>query len=621
MAQAQAPLSRAEFDPELTIGRLAGEIELEFGRVRALEPRERWGWPAWLAVGFLLSVVAGVVRLGLGILAVGRLRARSLPITDAVLREEIECLRSELACTRLVETRESADVATPATFGWRRPVLILPFDWRDWDRSDRRAVLAHELAHVRRGDFLTSMVAQVSLALHFYHPLAHWLTARLRLEQELAADDWGARLSGGKPIYLASLARLALNRDTPATIWPARAFLPARGTFLRRIDMLRSTERLYPAALSIPARVLTVGLIAAVGVAVAGLRVSAGTGQPASQEAAPQPADQKTTAEKAPGKSEAFDLAYLPADTKVLVVLRPGPLLAREGVKSLIPSLLQSVVPSAPLAVAPEDIEQLAVFWEGFPEPPDNRRRSAFVPRPTGFVFRARVAQDWKARLDQIHGPTEEFLVDGQKCFRLAGRSSSASRCAYAPDDRTLVLTREEDLLRELVLDRKAPQPTRAWDRALARVSSGQAVLAVDSRWLRRRTAQGFSTARTTSSTGFAPTLETISPLFEKTRAYAISVGAFPTIEVDVIAETAAEADAKPVAETLQAVVTLGRNSVQSTAHNSDRELKNPALRSVLPLWESLLNSAQVESSANMVHMQAKSSLNLSEAATAMAPA
>ena len=45
-------------------------------------------------------------------------------------------------------------------------------------------------------------VAQISVALHFYHPLAHWLAKRLRLEQELAADAWGAALSGGSPTYL-----------------------------------------------------------------------------------------------------------------------------------------------------------------------------------------------------------------------------------------------------------------------------------------------------------------------------------------------------------------------------------------------------------------------------------
>ena len=78
----------------------------------------------------------------------------------------------------------------PATVGWRRPTLLLPADWRDWGETDRRAVVAHELAHVRRGDYVAGVWAQFCVAFHFYQPLVHWLTARLRLEQELAADAW-----------------------------------------------------------------------------------------------------------------------------------------------------------------------------------------------------------------------------------------------------------------------------------------------------------------------------------------------------------------------------------------------------------------------------------------------
>ena len=165
-----------------------------------------------------------------------------------------------------------AGLATPATIGWRRPLLLLPGDWRDWGPDERRAVLAHELAHVRRGDFLAGLAAQLGLSLHFYHPLAHWLAARLRLEQELAADAWAARLSGGKPSYLATLAQMALRRDSRAMTWPARAFLPSHGTFVRRIEMLRNTQQIRPGSLPLAARILTVGGLATLGLLVAGLR-------------------------------------------------------------------------------------------------------------------------------------------------------------------------------------------------------------------------------------------------------------------------------------------------------------------------------------------------------------
>ncbi len=606
-------------DVESVMARLVGAFEAELGRGATPVPTRRLGWPAWLAVGFLLSVLAGVARLSLGIMAFRRLRAGSLPIADLALLEEIEIMRAELSCTRSIEARETTELATPATFGWRRPILLLPFDWRDWDPCDRRAVLAHELAHVRRGDFLTAMVAQVSLALHFYHPLAHWLTARLRLEQELAADDWGARLWGGKRLYLASLARLALSRDTPATIWPARAFLPSRGTFLRRIDMLRRTERVYPAALSLPARVVTVGLIAAMGLLIAGLRVSAGSSQSPLQETTGQITVQdKTAAADAPAFSKAFDLSYLPADTKILLAIRPGPLLDREDVKSLMTILRQGPLSGAATAIPLDQIEQFAAFWEGLPETPGPARGSPMFSGPTGFVVHTKIAQDWKARMEAIVGGYEEFLVEGQKCFR-GVRNASTFACACTPDARTLVVTRE-DLIHEIVADRKAAAPIRAWDQALNKVAKAQAVLALDSRWLRRRMAQRSSSTPPQSTPDSGPSLEMISPLFDNTRSYAISIGAVPTIEVDLIAETANEADAKPVVDTLRAILTLGRNSVQRSAQNSDKIAAKPAFRSILPLSESLLSNAVVESSGPLVHMRAKSTIELGEILKSLAP-
>src|SRR5690606_21843437 len=97
-----------------------------------------------------------------------------------------------LNCRATVEPRESHEINSPATIGWRRPLLLLPLDWRSWTIDERRVVIAHELAHVARGDYLTWLIAQASLALHFYHPLVHWLAGRLRVEQEMAADSLGA---------------------------------------------------------------------------------------------------------------------------------------------------------------------------------------------------------------------------------------------------------------------------------------------------------------------------------------------------------------------------------------------------------------------------------------------
>jgi beta-lactamase regulating signal transducer with metallopeptidase domain len=155
-------------------------------------------WATLAVVLYLVGIFGMAVRIGLGLTAVRGYRRNSRPVADPGLVELAEDVRVQLGCRREVELRESATLSTPATIGWRRPILLLPGDWPSWTDEERRAVLAHEIEHVRRSDFCSWMVAQLGIALHFYHPLVHSLAARLRLEQELAADAAAARVLGGQ---------------------------------------------------------------------------------------------------------------------------------------------------------------------------------------------------------------------------------------------------------------------------------------------------------------------------------------------------------------------------------------------------------------------------------------
>jgi Zn-dependent protease with chaperone function len=212
-----------------------------------------WAWrkssmlgnhPAWVrSWGLFLSLGAafGLCRLGLGLCGVHDCRRRSIPVNDADLLAVVESLRDATGCRRAIEVRERSDCAavTAAAVGWLRPLILLPSGWRDWNEADLKAVLAHEVAHIARGDYASGVVARFGLALHFYHPLVHWIVARLLLQQELGADAWGARLSGGSRTYLLALSRLALRLEERSWVSPAKMFLPARGQLIRRIQVLK----------------------------------------------------------------------------------------------------------------------------------------------------------------------------------------------------------------------------------------------------------------------------------------------------------------------------------------------------------------------------------------------
>ncbi len=108
-------------------------------------------WPlltVWLFAG---AAACGLLRFVLGMFAVGRSVRRAKPVYDAELFGLVDVLRAELSCVTPVEIRESADIATAAMAGWRRPVLLLPPDWHRWTSDERRAVLAHDSAREAAG--------------------------------------------------------------------------------------------------------------------------------------------------------------------------------------------------------------------------------------------------------------------------------------------------------------------------------------------------------------------------------------------------------------------------------------------------------------------------------------
>src|SRR2546426_692060 len=135
--------------------------------------------PNWTALVFpvWLSGVAAVLIL----LAVGMARIAWLDRTTAPLRDErwlllVEDLSLELGLTRHVRLLQAHGPAMPMTWGIRRPAILLPAEADAWDAERRRDVLLHELAHVKRHDFLIQLIARIACAVYWFHPLA-WIAA------------------------------------------------------------------------------------------------------------------------------------------------------------------------------------------------------------------------------------------------------------------------------------------------------------------------------------------------------------------------------------------------------------------------------------------------------------
>lgn len=113
------------------------------------------------------------------------------PMEDDDLAIHRDDLATVAGVSRPWELRRSAteEPASALTWGVRRPVVLLPFSSDGWSRRRQATVLLHELAHVRRYDFLSLILSEIACALYWFHPLV-WLGARaMRADAEAAADD------------------------------------------------------------------------------------------------------------------------------------------------------------------------------------------------------------------------------------------------------------------------------------------------------------------------------------------------------------------------------------------------------------------------------------------------
>lgn len=583
--------------------------ELRTPRVRN-EPsavaESRWRWSGWVAAVLIATSGLGIARLALALRAVRRLRRKSRPISDARLCHEVAQLQAETGYSRPVELRETNDLTTPATIGWRRPALLLPPEWGEWDDNERRAVLAHELGHIFRDDYLLGLWAQVCLAVHIYHPLAHWLAARLRLEQELAADAWGAQLSGGNRPYLEALARLALRRtgtlESSLTAWPARPFLPTRGTLLRRIEMLRDANPnpLRTNALPLIGRVLTVAAIAVVGLLVAGIRGPATTAIAQQKEARPNV--DVAQAEQDDAGTAVFDLTNTPVNTMMAVVGRPAEILRRpefQPVAALFNESLQSPW-AATVKLKVDEVDGITLlFLRGRNE----ARQSGQLPTPT-VILHSIKPQDWNA----VAGPSAK----DREVVPFEGLSYTRSKTAlndagfFTPDNRTIVIG-DEDALKQMIAARKGGPVRHAWDGAWSRIKKGQVAFAIDPIWVLAQIPAGEPGSLRSPFGGYAG----IAPLLEKATGYAVGFDMDNGFDVDLVGTCSSDDGAKQVSETMKALITLAKNALPGLKQQVMTQpvpTREASLR-LFSLAESLLADAraEVEGGEHIVRLHSES--------------
>jgi beta-lactamase regulating signal transducer with metallopeptidase domain len=186
---------------------------------------------AWTVEAWLLGVAFFSLRTAGGFLLLERERRRSSSIVGPGVLEICYTLQDRIGLRRAITYCECKWLQAPAVIGWFRPIVFLPATaLTGLSEEQLQAVIAHELAHIRRFDAFVNVFQVLVETLLFYHPAVWWLNKKIRAEREHCCDDVAVSMCGNAVEYARALTLMEEWRNPPAFAMAAN-----RGPLTERI--------------------------------------------------------------------------------------------------------------------------------------------------------------------------------------------------------------------------------------------------------------------------------------------------------------------------------------------------------------------------------------------------
>ncbi|HMR83872.1 MAG TPA: M56 family metallopeptidase, partial [Niabella sp.] len=217
----------------------------------------------YLALAYVLLLLIPIIRLAKGVLNVYQLKRKGLGKVPGHLKIFLLDASQYLGIKRKVKILTSNIIKSPLTIGFLKPVILLPVALiNQLSLRETEAIILHELAHIKRNDYLQNIITQLILTILYFNPFAKMLAKMQGLEREKSADSWVMQFEYNNCTYADMLLLLARqNTDSTASL-----AIPVSGkssSLLERVECLFGTgNRRFPPIKSI---VLSGVLILAVG--------------------------------------------------------------------------------------------------------------------------------------------------------------------------------------------------------------------------------------------------------------------------------------------------------------------------------------------------------------------
>lgn len=216
---------------------------------------------------WLLGLSFFVIRFMGGILLMTRTRKNASLIEESRWNEYIDKLCRKINLKKKVELGESGSINVPIAMGFFKPVILFPFEiLSGLPREQVEAIIAHEIAHIKRYDIFINLFQSAAEIIFFFNPFVWWISGRIRLEREYCCDDIAISQCGDKLIYAKALANLESLVDSNMPLFAVPLF-KNHNQLLRRINrMLQHDKNRNNFKEKFIAAVIFIGLLVSVAV-------------------------------------------------------------------------------------------------------------------------------------------------------------------------------------------------------------------------------------------------------------------------------------------------------------------------------------------------------------------
>src|SRR6266404_5727559 len=176
----------------------------------------------WLVEAWFLGVLLLSLRTAGGLFLIERMRRKEIRPVAAELYARCMTLQRKMGLDRIIRYCECHRLDAPAVLGWFRPVVLLPVRaLTGLNEEQIEAVIAHELAHIRRLDCFVNLFQIATETLLFYHPAVWWVSQQIRAEREHCCDDEAIAICGDAVNYARALTLMEEWRTAPALMMAA----------------------------------------------------------------------------------------------------------------------------------------------------------------------------------------------------------------------------------------------------------------------------------------------------------------------------------------------------------------------------------------------------------------